>query len=213
MTEHVTEWLGPYHDGELHGARLQQTEQHLAECAECRAELEAIRSLSALLHESPPPADFLPAGHFTANLKLSLPRQPERIPYRRMLEIGWWLVPVGLLAAWLFVQITFSLSTMVTAASNSGLLGSSLAWLQGQPVQTEWFSDAMSLFGNQINSSGSSFLLTLNDVDVLATQWADRSFWEVLFALAYLGWLASWWLRRPEQSVEPASNPSQSQSV
>ena len=59
MTKHVTEWLGPYHDGELHGARLRQVEQRLSECTECKNELEEMKELSAFLHESPA-AHFLP---------------------------------------------------------------------------------------------------------------------------------------------------------
>ena len=58
MNEHVTPWLGAYHDGELRGRRLQQVETHLAHCAACRAELEELRALSALLQESPVPETF-----------------------------------------------------------------------------------------------------------------------------------------------------------
>ena len=66
MTKHVTEWLGPYHDGELHGARLRQVEQHLSECTECKNELEEMKGLSALLHEAPPAAHFLPTERFVS---------------------------------------------------------------------------------------------------------------------------------------------------
>ena len=54
MSEHVTEWLNAYLDGELHGARLRQVENHLAECAECRAELDECAELSALLQRNRP---------------------------------------------------------------------------------------------------------------------------------------------------------------
>jgi anti-sigma factor RsiW len=36
MDEHVHAWLEAYHDGELHGRRLEQVEDHLARCVECR---------------------------------------------------------------------------------------------------------------------------------------------------------------------------------
>ena len=48
MNEHVTAWLGAYHDGELRGRRLRQVETHLAHCATCRAELERLRALTAI---------------------------------------------------------------------------------------------------------------------------------------------------------------------
>jgi len=51
MNEHVTEWIGAYHDGELRGARLLQVESHLLDCAACQAELDALSALSTLLQE------------------------------------------------------------------------------------------------------------------------------------------------------------------
>jgi hypothetical protein len=210
MTKHVTEWLGPYHDGELHGAHLSQVEQHLTECAECQAELEGIRELSAILHRPPPTADFIPTERFVANINLSLPRQPEQPQTRRIFEIGWWLIPIGLLGAWLFLQVTFSLSSVATLASDSGLLGSSFSWLQGHTTQTGWLIDTISLFGNQIGLSGQSILSALNEADGFVTEWAGQFFWQTLLALFYMGWLLSWWLRHPEQSDQNAGRLTQS---
>jgi hypothetical protein len=210
MTKHVTEWLGPYHDGELHGGLLRQVEQHLADCTECQTELEGIKGLSALLHEAPTTADFLPTERFVTNLNLSLPRQPERSRSGRILEIAWWLIPVSLLGAWLFLQVTFSLSSVTTIASDTGLLGGSLSWLQGHPIQTEWFIDTMGLFGNQIGLSGRSILSLLNNADLFATEWVGPFLWQTLLAFSYLGWLLSWWLRHPEQPTQNAGLFSQS---
>ena len=55
MSNHVTEWLNAYYDGELKGKRLQQVEEHLIECEACQAELESLQGLSALLQEVPAP--------------------------------------------------------------------------------------------------------------------------------------------------------------
>jgi anti-sigma factor RsiW len=49
MSNHVTEWLNAYLDGELHGSRLYHVEEHLAACEFCQAELESLDHLSALL--------------------------------------------------------------------------------------------------------------------------------------------------------------------
>ncbi len=75
MIEHVTDLLGAYVDGELHGLRLRQVEEHLARCAGCRKELADLRSLSSLLQNSVPMEAFTPADQFAANMVLRLSAQ------------------------------------------------------------------------------------------------------------------------------------------
>jgi len=205
MPKHVTEWLGAYHDGELNSARLRQVEGHLAECAECQAELEGMQGLSALLRETAPADEFLPTERFVANLTLNLPRQPEQPQPRKLLEIGWWLIPFSVLGMWIFLQITFSLSSLALAASDTGLLGNNLSWLQGNPLQTGWFVTIMNLFGSQIGFTGQSILSFLNDSDLFIQNLTGQFFWQALLAVSYLGWLASWWLRRRPPSQNPGN--------
>jgi hypothetical protein len=206
MVNHVSEWLGAYHDSELRGARLRQVEQHLAECAACQAELDELRNLSALLQDTPPHGDFLPAERFIAILTLNMPRQSTPHQPREVLKIGWWLVPVGLLGIWLFINITLSLSSVVKLAADSSLLGSNLTWLQGEPLQMRWFATTMNLFGNQLGAPGRETLSVLNDANMYIIQLAERLIPQAFLAVLYLGWLLSWWLRhlqRPAQSEDP----------
>jgi len=63
MSNHVTEWLNAYLDGELKGKQHHQVEEHLVECDTCQAELESLQSLSALLQEVPE-AEFTSNEHF-----------------------------------------------------------------------------------------------------------------------------------------------------
>ena len=49
--QHINHLLDEYYDGELSPARRRQVEAHLAQCPDCRAELEQMRQLSALLNE------------------------------------------------------------------------------------------------------------------------------------------------------------------
>ena len=96
MNAHVTEWLGTYYDGELHGARLQQVEEHLSGCPACQAELEGLHKLSILLQEAPAPESRLAAQRFQSQVMLRLPaavRQPGR---QRALKAGWQLAPLGI---------------------------------------------------------------------------------------------------------------------
>lgn len=200
MVKHVTPWFNAYFDGELPDAQLRQVEKHLTECDECQAELEQMRSLSALLQATTPTDEFLPTERFVANLTLNLPRQPVQSSPRKIFEIGWWLIPLGALGVWLFLQITFSLSSVVLTISETGLLGNGF-WLQGNPAQTRWFSLAMDFFGGQIGVTGRFILSAFNDLGLFIQNLTSRFIWQALLATLYLGWLASWWLRQPNQII------------
>jgi len=211
MPEHVTQWLGAYHDGELRGARLRQVENHLAECAECQAELDEMLSLSTLLRETTPEGDFLSSERFAANLALILPRQPETPqPRSKAREVGWWLVPLGTLGMWLFIQVTFSLRSVVLFAADAGLLGSDLAWLQGNSLQMGWFASAMNLFGNQVGLTGQVALSALNEAHLFVTQVTGSLLPQVLLAAIYLAWLVSWWLSHSSQASQKTGSFSKS---
>src|ERR1044071_8258585 len=102
MSSHVTEWLNAYFDGELHGHRLQQVEEHLAQCQTCQADLDSLRSLSGLLHDVPTP-EFPSPERFATQISLLLPHKPIATPDSQLFQIGWWLIPIGLLASWVFI--------------------------------------------------------------------------------------------------------------
>jgi anti-sigma factor RsiW len=209
MIKHVTEWLGAYHDGELHGARLHQVEQHLVECATCQAELDEIRSLSALLHETKE-GDFLSAERFAANLSLNMPRRPVQDRPRSMLNIGWWLAPVSLLGVWLFVNITISMGSLLSFAVNAGLIGHDAAWLKGNALQMNWYSAATNLFGSQLGAPGHAALTMMNDAQLFLAQLVGSLLPQIVLAVLYLGWLFSWWLRHQAQAAQISSSFFQS---
>ena len=210
MANHVTEWLGAYHDGELRGARLHQVEQHLSACAACQAELDEMRNLSALLQEAAPIGELIPTERFVSNLALSLPRQPEQSQPRDALAIGWWLIPVGLLGIWLFINIAFSLSSVATLVANTDLVSSNLTWLRGNSLQMEWFANALNLFGHQLGAPELETLAVLNNANVFIAQLAGSLIPQILLAVAYLGWLFSWWLRHQQQPASNSGSYSQS---
>jgi hypothetical protein len=217
MIEHVTEWLGAYLDGELHGLRLLQVEGHLERCAACRAELQSLRGLSTLLRETPPTADFTPAERFASNLLLrlnaegsasDLPRRIAAAPARKPIPLGWWLAPVALLGAWFFVRTVFLLTGFVSAAEATGLMGTTAGWLGGGQ-DALWFQTAADLFGG--GAAGTKAILsTLNDLSVFGGNLFDGLLWQAGIVLLYWGWLALLWLRRrPNLLPGIAAHPAQ----
>jgi predicted anti-sigma-YlaC factor YlaD len=198
MSNHIREWLNAYLDGELQGGRLHHVQEHLAECETCRAELEALQGLSALLHEVPA-AEFSSTERFASQVNLLLPQKRIATPRRQLLEAGWWLIPIGLLAAWIFFSTTVLVSDMLSAANNFGLFDSNTVLLVADPSTDTYWTSMLGQVG-------------LLEGEVLG--WADRTegftrnvlpqfIWQVSIALLYLIWIAIWWARRKQQGQVP----------
>ncbi len=195
--EHVLDWLQAYHDGELKNGQARRVEEHLAQCASCRAELEALQAFSALLHESPPAADLMRSDRFVAQVELRLPSRPAQTSAQRALETGWRLIPVGLFGAWAFVQTVFIVVAgilllqgfPVTANLFSAVLPSTsgVSWLAGQQCFTDTGLGVVWCVADYVISLGG--ILVVGIVPL------------VVIGLLYWGWLAGWWLRRQRRVV------------
>jgi anti-sigma factor RsiW len=111
MSEHVLDWIGAYHDGELHGDRLRRVEAHLRACPACQAELEALQNLAVQLQANPPMPARTPPEQFVAQVQLRLPPRSAPVPGRARLRqaAGLWL-PLGVLALWAFGQAVLVVS-------------------------------------------------------------------------------------------------------
>ena len=195
MSKHVNEWLNAYLDGELRGARLAQVRAHLEECPSCQAELESVARLSGLLHEPPMPA-FTPPERFAAQVNLRLPRKQATLRRKRVLEIGWWTIPVGLLAAWVFIGTSFFVSDLFSAVTGLGLLDGIPGWLRfGLPGQTFWASTLGQigvLSGSRLDWAASTEAFTRASLLEITLQ--------ISIALLYLSWIAIWWARQRRQA-------------
>jgi hypothetical protein len=199
MTEHVMAWLGAYHDRELRDRRVQQVEAHLAGCATCRAELEKLRGLSALLGESPAASDLTPSERFVAQVGLRLPRRPERSVWQRGLELGWQLAPLGLIGAWAVVQALFAVAGLVLIALQLGLGGDGLAWLLPVPLQGARLTGVFGLSDVGLNDVGQIALNLLRDGGALGWGVTLNLVSLLVIGLLYWSWLASWWVRHRRQ--------------
>jgi hypothetical protein len=194
MSKHVTEWLNAYVDGELHGTRLQQVEAHLVECEFCQAELDSLEGLSGLLQEVPAP-EFISPERFAAQVNLRLPHEQKTIYRRKLLEVGWWMVPVGLLMSWVFISTSFLTSELLSAVSNLGLLsGLSNPAIFGSSNDAYWSSTLGQfgiLSGNTLNVVASTEIFTRISLPQIVLH--------VSIALLYLSWIAIWWARHRRQ--------------
>lgn len=166
MSRHVLDWLGAYHDGELRGDRLRRVEAHLRACAACRAELEALESLSALLQASPAmPARTAPE-RFVAQVQLRLSARPGPSDGARLMRAAWTGLPLALLGVWAFFQSVLLVSGLALLA---------LPWAGGAP---EVGTPAWPVGGGLVEL----FVLEVGLTVVLA-----GLLW---------GWLAGWWAAR-----------------
>src|SRR5260221_103068 len=82
---------------------IQQDVLPLAECKACQAELDSLQSLSGLLQEVPAP-EFPSPERFATQVNLLLPQKRTATPRNQLFEVGWWMIPVGLLAVWVFIS-------------------------------------------------------------------------------------------------------------
>jgi hypothetical protein len=202
MPDLMRDQLGAYLDGELRGQRLLEMQAHLETCPSCQKELDELRQLSHLLRAAPLP-EFTPASRFASQLMLQLPRRDETVrPVSRAQWIGW-LIPVALLIAWVFIQVTVSLASVVSVAGQAGWLGESAAWVIPGPQQMPWFAATQALLGNSLNMNSQVNLEVVNQASLFVQDLIGPFFLQSIVAVLYLAWLAIWWPGR--QSVKIVS--------
>ena len=194
MSNHVTEWLNAYFDGELTGRRLEQVEEHLAECEACQTELDSLQDVSKLLRDAPAP-ELVSLERFAAEVNLRLPRRQAVISTNRIFEVSWWMIPAGLLAAWVFIGTAFIVSDLVSAAGRLGLLSDLSGWLASAPSNEVYWSTAIGqmglLSGNGLNWAEAT--------EAFSRMFLPQFALEISIALLYLGWIAIWWARHARQ--------------
>ena len=194
MSNHVNEWLNAYLDGELRGLRLRQVEEHLAECEACLAELESLQGLSALLQEVPP-AEFTSHERFVSQVNLRLPQRRVKDSQDRDTGFGWWLIPVGLLTAWVLIGTITLLGNVVSVADNFGLLGDTASAWVSVPSDTAEVTARLGQFGVL---SGDS-LQWAETTEGFTRNLFPQVVWQIAVALLYIVWFAVWWARHTRQ--------------
>ena len=194
MSNHVTEWLNAYFDRELTGRRLHQVEDHLTECEACQAELDSLQGLSEWLREAPAPK-FTSVERFAAQVNLCIPHKQVVISKIQIIEFGWWMIPAGLLAAWIFIGTAFFVSDILSAASHLGLLSGMSGWLASAPSNDVYVSTTIGqmglLSGKSLNWAEATETFTRLSLPQVILH--------ISIALLYLSWIAVWWTRHTRQ--------------
>jgi hypothetical protein len=198
MSEHVSEWLNAHLDGELKGRKLQRVQEHLAECDACRAELESLQGLSALLQEAPA-AELASHERFVSQVNLRLPERRTTQSGGRLIEAGWWMIPVGLLVAWIFLSTTFLVSDVVTAANTFGLLDTSGTLPLSDPSEGAVWAARLGQFGLLEGES----LRLAETAESFTRNVLPQFIWQVSIAFLYLAWIAIWWARQRRREPLP----------
>ena len=194
MNEHVTPWLGAYHDGELKGHRLRQVEAHLSQCTACSAELEQLQTLRELLQENPVAEGLMSAERFVAQVGLRIPRHPEKPAWQRVLETGWRLAPAGLVGAWAFVQAVFIVAGIALIVLQVGV-GIDVLGLEEVSRET-WLTAGLGLLGAELSDTS---LIALNLMNALGLGVVLYITALVAIGLMYWSWLATLWARHQHQ--------------
>ena len=199
MNEHVAALLAAYEDGELGGFQVLRVEAHLAHCAPCRAELEQLRALRALLQEGFAPSVRTPPDRFVAQVGLRLPPCPDQPSWRRALGAGWRLIPLGLLGAWAFGQTVLIVAGIVLTALSMGLGGDVVTgWLP--QFQGTWLAQLSGLSGASLGDVGSAVTRILSGGWPLGWVTVLNLVLMVTIGLPYWSWMASWWVRRQRRA-------------
>jgi hypothetical protein len=200
MPDLMREKLAAYLDGELPERSQLEVQTHLETCQACRDELDELRRLSHLLHAVPLP-EFTPAGRFTSRLMLQLPRRAEMPRPRSTANWLAWLVPTSILLAWVFIQVTLGLSSLISLAQKAGVLGQTAAWITPSPQQTLWFTATQAVFGNFFNQGGLTSLEFFNAAGLFLQNLIVPLSLQLVVAILYWAWLAYLYQRQQRQQA------------
>jgi hypothetical protein len=113
----------------------------------------------------------------------------------RILEVGWWLIPVGLLGVWVFISASFWVSDILTVANNLGLFSGVSNWLVQASGSPAYWSATL----GQVGVLSGSDLNWAASLEAATRTALPQIILNVSIALLYLSWMAVWWARRQHQ--------------
>jgi hypothetical protein len=143
--------------------------------------------------------EFPSPERFATQVNLLLPQKRTSTPGNQLFEVGWWMIPVGLLAVWAFISTAVLLGDAVSVAKNFGILDKTIASFIAARSDTAEVTSTLGQFGMLQGNSLQWAETTENFTRGLFPQVVLQ----VAVALLYLTWLAVWWARHTRQMSEP----------
>lgn len=178
MNPHDELLLEAYLDGELAPAQSRRLEAHLAECPECRTFLQQRTALAAVLQHAPAAQSRKSASRFAAEINLRMARQTAPAARTGSSDLVWGLIPAGLLAAMIFLQVALWIATV-------------FEWIPGAG---ELLVDVPSAaWGADLSAPLEAAVGLLSPFSYWSMSWIAGLVLLLLAALMYIGWLATWW--------------------
>ncbi len=188
MCGHVLSKLDAYIDNELDRRARRAVEEHLAQCAVCREELEALCGLRQLLLESDFPMPQVQPEQFVARVGLQLPRRDLPLVWQPLAHVGWWLWPVSVVGTWVFIDVVLGVSRIMLILLDSGFVPPGLPnFLMGGETRTFMMTGDVGLIMQYLAPQVLAFLGVL--------------FLHFVLVLLYWSWLAGWQIFRRSQRV------------
>jgi predicted anti-sigma-YlaC factor YlaD len=195
MIEHVSRWLDAYLDGELKGDMANHINSHLAVCDLCRVELEELKQISDVLKVDADERRLLPDTHFSAEVALKLPRHQDHPSQNQITQIGWWLIPSAIMAAWVFLHSVLIVSSLVAASGQVGLITGPFAGLSAFSSQPLEPSILFYLPAGQLDLASRSFLEWLSEWTSFGRSIITPVIFQAALGILFTGWLFAWWFR------------------
>jgi hypothetical protein len=191
MSQHLETWINAYLDGELTEKQQQKMEIHLSKCQQCRLDLDEYQNLSSLLQDSPPADGLKSSEQFTAEVNLLLPRQ-QLVPKSRLPKIIWIIIPVVLLAGFVFLQALALFSDLAALIPGAeGLLTSTFSNPDVDLIIFPWLQTTIR---EALLWTGNGWLFHWNAI--------TQFFTTTVIGILYVLWLAGWWVRNRQTKAQ-----------
>ncbi len=182
MTDHITDLIDLYLDGEIGSRVAGEIDLHLAECAECTRELSRRRRLSALIRSQPGMKSRKNNREFTEEVMAGITHSSEAgYENNNKLEIAWLIVPVFLVVGLAFLQTVWVQSSLVSYV----------------PPINEILDPSQILlpFSFAIPSTFNQVIRLLPGSSIWSWNGISTGILAIALGSLYLSWLAGWWVK------------------
>jgi len=187
FADHPEGFIEPYLDGELDPNQAAMVEAHLADCAECQRKVEERQRVSYLLGEWQPASTRFSEAVFMERLATQLTQYPQkkRTDISSIIQFFWGLTPILLLSGLVFL-ITVQLTSNLI-----GLIPGTEYLLASRPSLISKWVDLPEMM--------KPLFRIFLDFNLMRWNWLNNMIAIFALALAYLGWLSTWWVSNRQE--------------